>query len=335
MTKKSRALTRPGFGTIKPCLINLIMHDSKPFPRPTQADWQARAERLGLKRVGSELVGPCPSCGGTDRFHVRRDGLFGCRGCSGFAEIMRAAGFETRGDRRERRIDYGRGGPPEDTGKTSSLAARLILASGPCRDDTPGWAYIVHHRLAWPPDAPLPQVVGWIPAGRLSGLSVPPDAAGLLTFAYYPGPCLSVEAIRADGERTDPRDRRTYGQKTGACIIRHGGNPLVVEGEVSALAAARMWPDRGAVCAGGAGRMVEVARRLSGRCTLIADGDPAGVLAAYETVKQTGARLVQMPRGYDAADILHEYIGERAAIREHDGGQSAAAALAGAWADLE
>ena len=33
------------------------------------------------RRVGSEHVGPCPVCGGDDRFWIRPDGLFGCRGC--------------------------------------------------------------------------------------------------------------------------------------------------------------------------------------------------------------------------------------------------------------
>lgn len=36
----------------------------------------------GLKRMGHELVGPCPQCGGTDRFGVNlRKGLFQCRIC--------------------------------------------------------------------------------------------------------------------------------------------------------------------------------------------------------------------------------------------------------------
>ena len=42
----------------------------------------AVAERHArLKRVGSEYVGPCPGCGGRDRFAVSpRKGLFNCRG---------------------------------------------------------------------------------------------------------------------------------------------------------------------------------------------------------------------------------------------------------------
>ncbi len=44
-------------------------------------------ERLGLSgltRAGHELVGPCPRCGGTDRFGINlRKGVFGCRRCGG------------------------------------------------------------------------------------------------------------------------------------------------------------------------------------------------------------------------------------------------------------
>ena len=42
------------------------------------------AERLGarLKKSGGEWVGPCPRCGGRDRFAVNpRKRLFNCRGC--------------------------------------------------------------------------------------------------------------------------------------------------------------------------------------------------------------------------------------------------------------
>ena len=38
----------------------------------------------GLKRVGQELVGPCPECGGTDRFAIDpRKNLYNCRSCGG------------------------------------------------------------------------------------------------------------------------------------------------------------------------------------------------------------------------------------------------------------
>ena len=42
-------------------------------------DFQARFP--DLQRRGRGLAGPCPLCGGEDRFHVNQDGVFGCRGC--------------------------------------------------------------------------------------------------------------------------------------------------------------------------------------------------------------------------------------------------------------
>jgi hypothetical protein len=46
----------------------------------------AQAERrwpsLSLRRTGNEAFGPCPRCGGTDRFRVFEDGGFWCRQCN-------------------------------------------------------------------------------------------------------------------------------------------------------------------------------------------------------------------------------------------------------------
>ena len=60
------------------------------------------------KRVSGETVGPCPVCGGKDRFWIRENGSFGCRGCepSGsnpeagkkiIAALNDLAGIETNG----------------------------------------------------------------------------------------------------------------------------------------------------------------------------------------------------------------------------------------------
>jgi DNA primase len=44
---------------------------------------------LGLKRVGAELIGPCPRCGGHDRFAVSpRKGVFLCRGCGAKGDVI-------------------------------------------------------------------------------------------------------------------------------------------------------------------------------------------------------------------------------------------------------
>ena len=70
--------------------------DSGKFDNPTFADWQGAATILGLRQRGLELVGPCPSCGGKDRFSVALKGnrtVFNCRQCQAFVEILKAAGF--------------------------------------------------------------------------------------------------------------------------------------------------------------------------------------------------------------------------------------------------
>jgi hypothetical protein len=49
----------------------------------------ARRGGLGLKRFGSELVGPCPQCGGRDRFAINvRKQIFLCRGCCVRGDII-------------------------------------------------------------------------------------------------------------------------------------------------------------------------------------------------------------------------------------------------------
>lgn len=70
--------------------------------RARQADIKQIADALGakLKRAGAtEWVGPCPACGGTDRFAVNtRDRVFNCRGARGgdvihMVEHVRACEF--------------------------------------------------------------------------------------------------------------------------------------------------------------------------------------------------------------------------------------------------
>jgi hypothetical protein len=63
-------------------------------------NWKARAKAvpiarvvdvraLGLKRVGAELIGPCPKCGGTDRFSINPGkGVFNCRGCNAAGDCI-------------------------------------------------------------------------------------------------------------------------------------------------------------------------------------------------------------------------------------------------------
>jgi DNA primase len=63
-------------------------------------DWTARARavpiadevrRRGIKlnRVGDELIGPCPRCGGDDRFAINvKKQVFNCRGCGAKGDVV-------------------------------------------------------------------------------------------------------------------------------------------------------------------------------------------------------------------------------------------------------
>ena len=64
--------------------------------RITPEQWQAACPTL--KRVGSQLEGPCPSCGGENRFHIKLEEpyLWGCRQCEDAPAILAAAFPESR-----------------------------------------------------------------------------------------------------------------------------------------------------------------------------------------------------------------------------------------------
>src|SRR5947207_3380770 len=64
-------------------------------------DWVARARAvpigdeihrrrgIELKRVGAEYIGPCPKCGGEDRFAVNTaKGVWNCRGCGKGGDVI-------------------------------------------------------------------------------------------------------------------------------------------------------------------------------------------------------------------------------------------------------
>ena len=76
------------------------------------ADWHGRADALKLTRRGKSLTGPCPACGGTDRFSVEESNgkaLLQCRGCDpngrnpagrdAFLKILQEAGLASTDDR--------------------------------------------------------------------------------------------------------------------------------------------------------------------------------------------------------------------------------------------
>jgi hypothetical protein len=64
----------------------MIVDIAKATPIETEV---ARRGGLGLKRICGELIGPCPQCGGRDRFAVSiRKQIFLCRGCGRSGDVV-------------------------------------------------------------------------------------------------------------------------------------------------------------------------------------------------------------------------------------------------------
>ena len=291
--------------------------------RPDGGEW---ARAAGLRWNGSQFQGPCPHCGGTDRFHVNEVGsqwLAGCRGCiDGHPDGRRNYGKVLRllwpdGKARERRA-AGAGRVPRSPAKRGGrkdlgwLARRLWTASGPA-DRTPGHLYLAR-RLAWPPapaGLPLPPSVRWIgrEQARACGMQWIPDwTDGLLLFGFSPDgngevATVTIEGVDRAGRRGDHRPdaaadrrfRKTYGARNGMFVpvsvpVRRaddGARPTIVcEGEVTALAAAVL--HAGSDVRGYGGTAALASARLAGLGDLVVveDADDAGRKATAALAKR-------------------------------------------------
>ena len=287
--------------------------------RRTAADWAERC--ADLKPAGrGKWSGPCPLCGGVDRFHVesRADGgaIIGCRGCidgqplhvrrARFGELVRVLwpssghGGLGRFTRRPSTARAAREAAEPEMETEQAPVARLWTSTIP--DPGPVHRYLAG-RGAWPPYEPLPDTVRWLPADELvaarafSELPVRSAMEGAMVCAYRlarAGPAsapvaVNVETLTDDGRRTRPRFRKHRGPKLGAAfIVDPGGTDAAVpihvtEGEIDAMAIA-CWRGVEAWAAGGSrGLMPRLSQPLilDGRGAVIeADGGAAGELAA-------------------------------------------------------
>ena len=320
-------------------------------PLPGVKEW---ADTLDLTRRGLEFVGPCPLCGGDDRFHVRDSGgraAVGCRGCidgqpdgeraARFGELLRAA-FPNRASATARSPARVPRTPPApgNGGEAArgAIAGRLWAAAVPA-DDTPARAYLAG-RLVWPPDGigpGLPASVRWLPRGAVpidqsaKWYDVPAHAAGAIVYAFrQPGGAtiraVGLDALDADGRRPGKRWRRTFGQKKGAAFVvgAVGGDPLViVEGEADALASVWLYPGAEVWAAGGGGAAALAPAILENRRRVVIEADPDGPGrdAALKLDKALGGRAeISWNSGGDPADVWTGTLIERAAILESDGG---------------
>ena len=314
----------------------------------SRPDGATIADALGLRRRGSEWVGPCPRCGGTDRFHVRaRDGLFGCRGCGDdaaglFEAVMRAAGCWDNSPAAARR-NYGPSPPvprrqPREPARKPDYRHVSVAAYGAsvAAYGTPAAGYL-DRRGVWPESRSdeLPASVRWLPArlapteirGSLADYLAHPDAvAGLAMYVYRTREgeltCAKFEAISAAGQRLNGRDgaawKRNYGKVEGGLFVpldTDGGDWHLTEGEADALAVASTLETGRVVCAAGtAGWKLSTCDDARGRrIVLHPDNDYAGLNKArrlHESLVAASVDVAVMLSRVDPAADRAERIHE-------------------------
>jgi hypothetical protein len=288
--------------------------------RALQADDIARARlvpierlvaHLKLRRVGRELVGPCPRCGGADRFAVYLGKqIFHCRGCRatggvidlcmflhgcGFAEAVGIlAGTPFAGGSLSV--------PPAKTNDDRRALARRLWAQGTRAIDSPVEDYLAARGIRLPR---LPRTLRYLPANTKHPHAL--IAAFGLAHEVEPGiidiaddAVLGVHVTRllpdgSDRERGD-KAKITIGTGFVAPIILAPANDLlgmaVTEGiedglTVHAATGLGVW------AAGSAGRMPALADLVPSyveAVTIYSHGDDAGQKGARGLADRLVAR---------------------------------------------
>jgi hypothetical protein len=89
-------------------------------------------ERRGitLRRQGTELVGPCPRCGGDDRFAINiNKQVFNCRGCGAAGDVIDLVMFLDSCDFVHAGTTLAGEPPPKANGKNPAIEAKKIVAA--------------------------------------------------------------------------------------------------------------------------------------------------------------------------------------------------------------
>ena len=307
-------------------------------PLPGVDEWAAR---LDLRNRSGEHVGPCPVCGGTDRFHVGRGrggaAMVGCRGCidgqpadvrhKAFGRVLREAfpeRFQSGAGERTARTPNPPRKPPE---------SRSEPIPGP--DDADARRKVA--RRVWEAAEPLPGTCAerYLTARGVGHVAVAPALrfSAALSHPYAPGrfPCLVAEVqdvhggflgvqrtyLKADGSgKADVEPvRASLGSLAGGAVRlaepEHGRPLLVGEGIESTAAAMLLLDVAGAWAALGTSglRNVELPRCIRD-VVIAADRDAAGLRAAAALARRLEAEgrnvEIRRPHKGDFNDVLRE-----------------------------
>jgi phage/plasmid primase-like uncharacterized protein len=127
---------------------------------------------IKLKREGAELVGPCPVCGGRNRFAVNtRKQVFNCRGCGTGGDVIKLMQFldgcdfvSAIGTLVGDCVRTPTARPPntkrsDDEDDKASAAAWLWSQRQPITKGTPPWSYLRKRGYT----GPIPATLGYLP----------------------------------------------------------------------------------------------------------------------------------------------------------------------------
>lgn len=287
------------------------------------------AQYTALKRkTAAELAGPCPKCGGTDRFYVTRE-FFACRGCHEkrgdviefmtwlddltFREACERLGSEEAPIRTEKRAisepQAKQAAPPSEAWQDKTMAAVVRcqeeLWSG--REKARRALEYLRKERGLSDDTILDAMLGYNPdRGDVCGVWVE-NGFAIPNWHKAANTLWGVNVKRTGKKNPDPKYRAVKGSNQSALYLADNliGRDVAVicEGELDALLLAQEAGDLAAVCTfGGAGvhtiepwlpYLVHVKRLL-----IATDNDQAGADAwAFWENKTRRARRLAPPGG--------------------------------------
>jgi hypothetical protein len=206
------------------------------------ADIVALGERVGarLKRVTAtewKWAGPCPACGGTDRFSLNTERrIFNCRGFGGGDAIAmvrhalgldfsRAIAFITGEERHVARRESSPTKPADSRQDRQKVVDQFWRRREPIVEATPPWVYLREVRGYL---GPIPATLGYLPARG----DFPPAMVAAYGLVSEPGPGVmaiadaSVRAVHVT--RLASNGRGKAGDEAKITIGSPLGSPIVL-----------------------------------------------------------------------------------------------------------
>lgn len=275
-----------------------------PAARPTIEEW--RSALPDLRRAGKDWIGPCPLCGGDDRFRVGPHGAY-CRQCcpSGgprYGALVRAVFGDSRMPERSQPAP-----PAKTTSSTQPYALRIVRESAQIAG-TLAERYLAKRGLGDANAAAL----RFHPAVRTRDGTFPAMIAPVRPdHGAEPVACNCTLLADNGGKAPVQPSKRSYGPVgQGAAYL--GATPqgaiVVAEGVENALAAALIVGEGYPVSTAGTGNLANWRPPpWCDRAILFADGDAAGRAAAgrlLTSMDAVGFALeVRWLHGDDANDL--------------------------------